>query len=55
MSMDILDILQHDYARFPEAQSFEIYAEDVFFQDPLNQFRGIARYKKMIGFKESKY
>ena len=50
MATDILTILQQDYAQFPEAQSFGIYAEDVFFQDPLNKFRGVARYKKMIGF-----
>ena len=48
--MDILDILRQDYGRFPEAQTFEIYAENVFFKDPLNEFRGVDRYKKMIGF-----
>ena len=47
--MDILDILRQDYQRFPEAQTFNIYAADVFFKDPLNEFRGVARYKKMIG------
>lgn len=46
--MDILDILRQDYAHFPETQSFDIYAEEVFFKDPLNKFRGVARYKKMI-------
>lgn len=48
--MDILDILQQDDQRFPEAQTFEIYAPDVFFKDPLNEFRGVARYQQMIGF-----
>ncbi|MCG8367118.1 MAG: DUF2358 domain-containing protein, partial [Pseudanabaenales cyanobacterium] len=27
-------------------------AEEVYFQDPLNRFRGIDRYRKMIGFIE---
>ncbi|OKH15165.1 DUF2358 domain-containing protein [[Limnothrix rosea] IAM M-220] len=48
--MDILEILQQDYQRFPKHQSFEIYARNVFFKDPLNEFRGVHRYKKMIGF-----
>jgi hypothetical protein len=46
----IIDALKQDYARFPEQQSYELYAEDVYFQDPLNQFRGVQRYKKMIQF-----
>jgi hypothetical protein len=48
--MDTLEILKQDYQRFPEAQTFEIYADDVFFKDPLNEFRGVARYRKMIAF-----
>lgn len=47
--MDIISILRQDYERFPEEQSFDIYAEDVFFKDPLNKFRGVTRYKQMIG------
>lgn len=48
--MDILEILRADYDRFPQDQTYEIYAEDVYFKDPLNQFRGRDRYRQMIGF-----
>lgn len=48
--MDIIAILQADYQRFPDHQTYNIYAEDVYFQDPLNSFRGVERYKKMIKF-----
>jgi hypothetical protein len=48
--MSLLQILRDDYARFPANQTYSIYAQDVFFKDPLNQFRGIDRYKKMIQF-----
>lgn len=48
--MDILDILRQDYRHFPQAQTFSIYSADVFFKDPLNQFRGRERYEKMIVF-----
>ena len=48
--MDIVEILKQDYQRFPIDQTYSIYAKDVYFQDPLNKFRGIERYKKMIGF-----
>jgi hypothetical protein len=47
---DILQILQDDYARFPRDQTYDIYAENVYFQDPINEFRGIKRYREMIGF-----
>ncbi|MCG8368647.1 MAG: DUF2358 domain-containing protein, partial [Pseudanabaenales cyanobacterium] len=50
--MDILDHIKQDYQRFPAEQSYELYAEEVYFQDPLNRFRGIDRYRKMIGFIE---
>lgn len=46
--MDIIQILQQDYQRFPDNQTYDIYAQDVYFQDPLNKFRGIERYKQMI-------
>ncbi|AIE75238.1 hypothetical protein D082_27100 [Synechocystis sp. PCC 6714] len=46
----ILTILQRDYANFPRQQTFSIYDPDVYFQDPLSQFRGLARYEKMIQF-----
>jgi hypothetical protein len=48
--MDIIQILKEDYQRFPVDQTYSIYAKDVFFKDPLNQFRGIERYHQMIGF-----
>ncbi|WP_030005895.1 DUF2358 domain-containing protein [Picosynechococcus sp. NKBG042902] len=48
--MDLLDILRQDYQKFPQDQTFAIYSDDVFFQDPLNRFQGRDRYQKMIGF-----
>ena len=48
--MDIIEILKQDYQRFPADQTYSIYAEDVYFQDPMNRFRGIDRYRQMIGF-----
>lgn len=48
--MDIIQILKEDYQRFPSNQTYSIYAPDVFFKDPLNQFQGIKRYQKMISF-----
>jgi len=45
-----LEIVQTDYAKFPEAQTYSIYSEDVYFKDPVYNFRGIKRYQKMIGF-----
>jgi Uncharacterized conserved protein (DUF2358) len=47
--MDLIDILKEDYRRFPLDQTYRIYAEDVFFKDPVTEFRGIARYQQMIG------
>ncbi|AFY95112.1 DUF2358 domain-containing protein [Chamaesiphon minutus] len=48
--MDIITTLRQDYAKFPFDQSYEIYAEDVYFKDPLTQFRGLPRYRKTIEF-----
>lgn len=48
--MDIIEILKQDYQRFPADQTYSIYAENVYFQDPMNRFRGIERYRQMIGF-----
>ncbi len=48
--MDIIEILKTDYQRFPANQTYEIYSKNVYFQDPLNQFRGVERYQKMIRF-----
>lgn len=48
--MNLLEILQQDYQRFPQNQTYSIYAENVYFQDPLTKFRGLERYKQMIQF-----
>jgi hypothetical protein len=50
---DIIQILKEDYQRFPVNQTYSIYAPDVFFQDPLNQFRGVERFKQTINFIET--
>ncbi len=44
------DRIRQDYARFPQGQSYDLYAEDVYFEDPLNRFRGVQRYRQMIAF-----
>ncbi|MEA5595960.1 DUF2358 domain-containing protein [Rivularia sp. UHCC 0363] len=51
--MDILEILKADYQRFPKNQTYNIYAEDVYFKDPMNKFNGVDRYKLMIKFIET--
>ncbi|PHM09321.1 DUF2358 domain-containing protein [Nostoc sp. 'Peltigera malacea cyanobiont' DB3992] len=48
--MDVIEILKEDYQRFPVNQTYSIYAPEVYFQDPLNKFRGVKRYKLMINF-----
>jgi hypothetical protein len=48
--MDILEILRQDYVKFPIDQNYDIYAEDVYFQDPTSKFRGLNRYRKTIAF-----
>lgn len=48
--MDIIEIIKQDYARFPQAQTYSIYAPNVHFRDPVYDFYGIDRYKKMIEF-----
>ena len=48
--MDVIEVLEMDYARFPENQTYDIYARDVYFKDPMNEFRGLERYKRMIRF-----
>lgn len=47
---DILTVLKKDYQSFPSDQSYDIYAEDVYFKDPMNEFRGCDRYRQMIRF-----
>ena len=48
--MDVIEVLKRDYERFPEDQTYDIYAPDVYFQDPLNRFRGRDRYRQNIQF-----
>jgi hypothetical protein len=50
--MTLLDRLQADYAQFPRDQSYDLYAAEVYFKDPMTEFRGIERYRQMIGFIE---
>lgn len=47
---DLVAILRKDYARFPDNQTYDIYADDVYFKDPLNEFRGVKKYQAMIKF-----
>jgi hypothetical protein len=47
--VDIVEVLKADYARFPENQTYSLYAKEVFFKDPLTSFNGVARYRSMIG------
>lgn len=51
--MNIVQILKDDYQHFPFEQTYDIYANDVYFKDPLNKFRGIKRYQKMLQFMSS--
>jgi Uncharacterized conserved protein (DUF2358) len=48
--VDIVEALKADYARFPANQTYSLYAENVWFKDPLTSFRGVERYRSMIGF-----
>lgn len=46
--MDILDRIRDDYQRFPKDQSYDLYADGVYFKDPLNEFHGVDRYRQML-------
>ena len=48
--MNILEQIRQDYRHFPKQQSYDLYATDVYFKDPLTQFRGVDRYRRMIDF-----
>jgi hypothetical protein len=50
--MNIIQILQDDYQRFPANQTYSIYTPDVYFQDPLNKFRGVDKFQRAIAFIE---
>ncbi len=45
---DLVAILRADYARFPWDQTYSIYDPQVYFRDPLNEFRGLDRYRAMV-------
>ena len=47
---NLVALLKEDYARFPKNQTYELYAKDVHFKDPMNEFDGVDRYQKMIVF-----
>ncbi len=46
----IISTLKADYDRFPKEQTYDIYADDVYFKDPTSEFRGLDRYRKTIAF-----
>jgi len=48
--MNLLEIITEDYRRFPENQTYSIYAENVHFKDPIYDFYGIKKYQEMIVF-----
>lgn len=48
--MDLIEIIKADYQRFPEDQTYSIYAQDVHFQDPVYNFQGLKKYQNMITF-----
>jgi hypothetical protein len=48
--MDVLATLREDYARFPENQTYTLYAEDIVFADPIMRVRGRQKYQDMIRF-----
>jgi hypothetical protein len=48
--MDILDVLIEDYRKFPHDQTYSVYTEDVYFKDPVYEYRGRDRYQRMIEF-----
>jgi len=46
----ILEQIREDYGQFPHHQRYELYAPNVYFKDPMTEFRGVTRYQRMIGF-----
>lgn len=53
MVKDLIATIKEDYKNFPKHQTYSIYAEDVYFKDPVNKFSGCDRYQKMIQFMET--
>jgi Uncharacterized conserved protein (DUF2358) len=52
---DIVSLLTADYAQFPKHQTYSLYDPKVFFKDPWISFRGVQRYRWMIGFIERSF
>lgn len=48
--MTLLETIKQDYQTFPNNQTYSVYADDVYFKDPVNEFTGVKRYQEMIGF-----
>ncbi len=48
--MNLIEIIKQDYTRFPEDQTYSIYAENVHFKDPVYDFYGLKKYQEMITF-----
>lgn len=46
----VIEQVKADYARFPQEQSYGLYTPNVYFKDPMNEFRGVEQYRRMIGF-----
>ncbi len=46
----LAEVIREDYQRFPHNQTYDIYADDVYFKDPLTTFRGLDAYKRNIAF-----
>ena len=48
--MNLVKIIKEDYSRFPENQTYSIYAENIHFKDKIYDFHGLKKYQNMIGF-----
>lgn len=48
--MNLAEIIKLDYQKFPEDQTYSIYAENVHFKDPVYDFYGLKKYQEMIVF-----
>ncbi|ACB53824.1 unknown [Crocosphaera subtropica ATCC 51142] len=48
--MKLLETIKNDYQTFPKNQTYSVYADNVYFKDPVNEFTGVKRYQEMIQF-----
>ena len=48
--MTLLETIKNDYQTFPDNQTYSVYADNVYFKDPMNEFTGVKRYQEMIQF-----